>query len=376
MHGIFVERRLRRLLEYGGASASVVAPVPWFPFKTRLFGRYANFAAIPTTEVRHGIDVHHPRFPLIPKVGMLLAPIGMARASASTVRQLIAERGPFSIIDAHYFYPDGVAASMLADQLELPFVVTARGSDINVIAALPKPRNMILLAASKACAVITVSESLARKLEDLGVDSRKIHVLRNGVDLSFFQPGDRQIVRRKLKFNESTFISVGALKEEKGHDIAIESLQYIEDARLVVIGAGQFEAQLRKRVKSLQLESRVIFAGRLDADSLLEYYQAADALLLASKREGMPNVVLESVACGTPVVAADTGGIREILQTPMMGELLHARQPRAVAEAWNTMVQRGIDRTAIRRAAQRLSSDATIGRLSALMCGFANNVSC
>ena len=114
IHGIFVETRLRELLKTGQVEAKVVAPVPWFPFKSARFGDYARFAATPRFEHRHGVDVHHPRYVLLPKVGMHMAPYTMARGALATVRQLQSEGFDFDLIDAHYYYPDGVAAGLLA----------------------------------------------------------------------------------------------------------------------------------------------------------------------------------------------------------------------------------------------------------------------
>ena len=215
------------------------------------------------------------------------------------------------------------------------------------------------------------ADALVAALRGLGVEPGKIHVLPNGVDLEFFKPADRDAVRQKLGFGSTTFLSVGALKEAKGHDVAIRSLQYIDDAKLVIIGSGEYEPRLRKLVASLELQSRVSFAGQLQAEELRAYYQGADCLFLISKREGMPNVVLESIACGTPVIAADVGGIAEVVNTQRLGELIDDRQPRTVAAAWQSLSNRGIDRKAVRDAAESHSWQKTITRLSALMeaCG-------
>lgn len=365
-HGIFVERRLLEYVRATGAGASVVSPVPWFPFRSRVFGRYAEFAAVEREACRDGIRVRYPRYPLVPKIGMLLTPKAMAQATAGTVANVIREDGPVGIIDAHYFYPDGVAAAQLADRFGLPFVVTARGSDINLIAQLPAPRRMILEAARSAAAIVAVSAALGEELVKLGVDRSKIHVLRNGVDLTYFEPGDRAAARQKLGFDGPTVLSVGALKEAKGHDVAIQALADVADTRLIIIGCGADKARLRDVARSAQVDARVHFAGRLDADALRLHYQAADALWLVSRREGMPNVVLESLACGTPVIAADVGGIGEVIASPVAGRLLPDREPATVAAAWRDLHQAGIDRDAVRAAAAGFAWAPTISRMHEL----------
>ena len=138
-HGIFVENRLRRIVATGDAAARVVAPVPWFPFKSDIFGAYGAFARIGPSEVRFGIAVDHPRYLSIPRVGMGIAPGLLARATVGRVRRHVAETGA-QLIDAHYFYPDGVAAAAIGKALDMPVVITARGSDVNLIAQYDGPR--------------------------------------------------------------------------------------------------------------------------------------------------------------------------------------------------------------------------------------------
>ena len=154
-HGIFVETRLRQLVMSGQVETTVVAPVPWFPFTHPAFGAYAAHARAPRSETRNGVDALHPRFPVLPKIGMTLAPFLLYRAVRPVVERVQHERG-FDLIDAHYFYPDGVAAAMLGRRLGVPVVITARGTDVNLIAQHRFPRRMIRWAARQAAAVVAV----------------------------------------------------------------------------------------------------------------------------------------------------------------------------------------------------------------------------
>ena len=138
-HGIFVETRLRELLKSGKVETQVVAPVPWFPINHPIFGSYAKMAATPRLEERNGIRVHHPRYFLPPKVGQNIAPYVLAAGALPTIRRLMSDGFDFDVIDAHFYYPDGVAASIIAEKLGKPFVCTARGSDINLYKQSPKP---------------------------------------------------------------------------------------------------------------------------------------------------------------------------------------------------------------------------------------------
>ena len=131
-HGIFVETRLRQLVASGQVESRVVAPVPWFPFRQQAFGDYARHALAPSEERRHGIEVLHPRYPLVPKIGMSMAPVLLAQAVKPALRGLL-ERYDFDAIDAHYLYPDGVAAAILGKHFGKPVVLTARGTDVTLI---------------------------------------------------------------------------------------------------------------------------------------------------------------------------------------------------------------------------------------------------
>ena len=139
-HGIFVETRLIKLVESGAVAARVLAPCPWFPLGAARLGRYAIFARIPRQEIRYGLRVDHPRYPVLPKLGVNLAPLSLFAAVLASLRRQMREGVDFDLIDAHYFYPDGVAAVLLGRALDRPVVVTARGSDLNILARRPIPR--------------------------------------------------------------------------------------------------------------------------------------------------------------------------------------------------------------------------------------------
>jgi len=365
-HGGFVEERLRRLVDSGRIAATVVAPVPWFPFRSRMFGAYATFAAVPEREERHGIRILHPRYPVIPKLGMGIAPFLMYRALLPVLRTLHAEGAGFDLIDAHYFYPDGVAAARLGAAIGIPVAITARGSDVTWIPRYRWPRQQIQWAAKNAASIMTVSHALKVDLAALGGDPGKITVLRNGVDLDRFRPRDRAGIRAKLGLAGPVWLAVGHLVELKGVDIVIEALARVPDTTLLIAGEGPEETKLRRLVERLGLGARVRFLGAMPHADLCDYYNAADAMMLASSREGMPNVVLEAMACGTPVVATPVGGIPELITDPEAGELMRERRPEALVRAWNALQARNPDRAATRAFAERLGWQPVVDAQCAL----------
>lgn len=359
-HGIFVETRLRHLLTSGEVESRVIAPVPWFPFRHAVFGEYARHAAVPRHQERNGLSVDHPRYLLLPKVGMNSAPYMLASAGLKAARALIDSGYDFDLIDAHYFYPDGVAAVMIGKALGKPVVITARGTDINLIPQHAKPRQMILDAARDCAAMITVCAALKDAIVGLGGTAEKITVLRNGVDLMLFKPEDRQKARGDFRM-KSTFAiaSVGHLIERKGHHLVIEALPQIPDAELYIAGAGEEESRLRALADKQNVAQRVHFLGAIPQARLRTLYTAADCLVLASSREGWANVLLEAMACGTPVVASSVWGTPEVVATGEAGVLMRERSASGIVEAISRLRRALPDRRATRAYAEQFSWDTT-----------------
>ncbi len=238
-HGIFVENRLRHLIASGQATSLVLAPVPWFPGRSKWFGDWAVNACAPAAEMRHGIAIRHPRYPVIPKVGMSIAPWLLYRAMVPQIERLLAEDHRFDVIDAHYIYPDGVAATWLGRRFGLPVVMTARGTDVNLIPRYKVPRRLIQGAIRDASALIAVSAALKDVLVELGAPDEKVTVLRNGVETDLFRPPkDRAAVRTALGLKGPALISVGGLIERKGHHRTIEAMRQLPDFELIILGEG------------------------------------------------------------------------------------------------------------------------------------------
>ena len=362
-HGIFVETRLRELLRTGEVETRVLAPVPWFPSTAARWGGYAAMAATPLRETHNGIDVLHPRYLVLPKVGMTVAPALLAAASIGPLRRLIREGFDFDVIDAHYFYPDGVAAAMLAHLVGKPLAITARGSDLNLIPQHALPRRMIQWAARRADASIGVCAALVDVLRGWDIDPARLHVMRNGVDLQRFRPLPQGQARRELGLVGSpVLLSVGNLLELKGHHLVIDALQALATqypaARLVIVGHGPERHHLQQHARDRGVSNRVTFAGAVPNDELARWYSAADALVLASSREGWPNVLLEAMACGTPVVATSVGGTAEVV-VGLVGVLASERSGTSLATALRGLLGAPPPRTTVRAYAEGFGWEPT-----------------
>jgi glycosyltransferase involved in cell wall biosynthesis len=362
IHGIFVENRLRHLRASGAAEIKVLAPVPWFPARGSWAGKYAVYRDAPTHERRHGLSIDHPRYPVIPKIGMTVAPLLLALAQRPHVAAIIRGGYDFDILDAHYFYPDGVAAALLGRWFNKPVVITGRGTDLNDIPKHALPRRQIQWAARAAAGMITVCQALKDSLVDLGVPEHRVTVLRNGVDLDTFRPmdtGARAAARAKRDLKGFIIVSVGQLIARKSHHLIIEALPDLPDVTLLIAGGGPEREHLLALAKQHGVADRVRLLGVVPHHQLPELYGMADASVLASSREGWANVLLESMACGTPVVASRIWGTPEVVAAPEAGLLMRERSAIGIATALQTLRNDLPDRAATRRYAERFSWDAT-----------------
>ena len=364
-HGIFVETRLRRLLEDGKVRARVLAPVPWVP-PGLPNPEQRKLRRIPDFEQRNTLEVDHPRYVLIPRVGINLTPHTLYRAMRQRLTRLLAGGLKIDLIDAHYFYPDGVAAVWLGQEFNLPVVITARGTDINLIPEFPRPRRRILEAAQNAAALITVCQALKDQLVGMGVPASKITVLRNGIDLQAFQPRDRSALRAKFGVSGFVLASVGLLIERKGHHLVIEAVKDVPDATLLIAGSGPERPQLEALCARLGISDRVRFLGSLDQNALCDVYNSADALVLASSREGWANVLLEAMACGTPVLGSAVWGTPEVIARPEAGLLLESRDAKGIVAGIAQLRHALPDRTATRRYAEQFGWQPTTDGQTAL----------
>lgn len=357
--GVFVENRLRHLVASGRVDARVLAPIPYFPFKSEVFGSYGAYARAPFEEARHGLTVIHPRYLVIPKIGMFLAPHSLFRSALKTAQAMIEAGFDFDLIDAHYFFPDGVAAAWLSKALNKPLLITARGTDINLIPQNERARRMILEAGNQASEMIAVCQALKDEMVDIGLDEHRITVLRNGVDLGLFEPKDRAQAKARYHVGDKTLVSVGALIERKGHHLTIEALTQLKDFELLIAGEGPERARLEALARDKNVERRVRFLGRVNHEDLAWLYSASEASVLASSREGWANVLLESMACGTPVVASDLWGTPECVSTPEAGVLMKDYSPQALVDGVRYLFDNMPERSDTRRYAEHFSWDAT-----------------
>lgn len=321
--GVFIYQRMAHVARRLGMQVEVVAPVPYFPpwIRTR---RWEAAREIPRTETIGNLTVHHPRYLLIPKISMPLHGLLMFLGSFLLVRRLQSQMR-FECIDAHYVYPDGFAAALLSMWLKIPFVVSARGTDINLFPSFRMIRPMIRWTLKKGTGAIGVCGALRDAMVDLGVPREKTEVIGNGVDVSRFHPVARCEARKRLGMPQDAdiIVSVGALIPRKGHHFSIPAIAKMAPrfpkVRLYIVGEGESRQELESQARNLGIEDRIFLVGARPNEELSAWYSAANVSCLASSREGWPNVLLESIACGTPVVATRVWGTPEVIVSPELG---------------------------------------------------------
>jgi len=365
--GVFIRERMFRVGER--LPIVVVSPKAWSPFDALIRRFRPRFRPVaPRIEVQRGVEVHAPRFFSLPGILKSWDGVFMALGSYLTVRRLKREFG-FDLIDAHFGFPDGHAASLLARWFRVPLAVTLRGSE-RTYAEQPAFRKRITAGLARAGRVIGVSDSLRRLAVDLGVPGERTLAVGNAVDSRRFHPVDRAEARQRLGLaaEDPVLVSVGWLIERKGFHRVIEVLPRLiarhPRLRYLVVGgatgADNMEAALRRQVADLGLEEHVRFLGPLPPDELKWPLSAADLFVLATRREGWANVFLEAMACGLPVVTTDVDGNPEVVCRPELGEIVAFGDADALANAVDRSLSRSWDRAAIRAHAEANSWDRRV----------------
>jgi len=348
--GVFNLQRFTALASH--CDVRVVSPLPWW-VRTKT---PASLLSVPRDRA-FGLEAYYPTYWSMPGKAVMHGR-AMYRSLRGFVRRLHGEF-PFDVILAAWAYPDGFAAASLAHDLKLPLVTMVLGSDINELVHRPDLREQIRWTLDQSARVVAVSDALKQGVMDLGIAGDRIIVQRNGVDGERFHLRDKTEMHRKLglPLNRGIICYVGNFSPEKGIADLIEAMGLVRDRgnlELNVIGDGAMADQLRSRVAELKIEDRVHFHGRRPHAEIPEWLAAADVLCLPSHREGCPNVVLEALASGRPVVASRVGGVPELLNDEN-GIMVPPGDPTALAEALTQAVTRNWDPAALRASVDCLS---------------------
>lgn len=361
--GLFVRRRLQAIAKHH--QITMVSPLPAFDYSHPQRKFLAGWKNIQHWQ-DESIQVWNPRW-LYPPFGTPLNSVTLFLRIASQI-QFWHQQQPFDLIDAHFGFPEGIAAAMLARKLNLPFTITQRGHE-PIVAQRSWSQSRLSWALCSADHVISVSDELTRFAMDLGVSSSQATTVSNGVNSDIFYRSSALHVRTRLgiPYDARLILSVGYLVPRKGHQRVIHALKELyqmqshTNTHLVIVGGEStspgFARILQDEVSRSGLNQFVHFCPPLSQEGVAEMMNAADVLCLASDWEGCPNVVVEAMACGTPVVASGVGQNPQLIQVGVNGFLFPLKEPGKLAERLHAALQMKWDRSFIAEQGQRRTWD-------------------
>ncbi|MFK5948631.1 MAG: glycosyltransferase [Methylococcales bacterium] len=315
--GVFTLQLVKRLKKI--CNVTVVCPLPYFP-KISLFkklDKWYQFALVPGEYEIEGVKVYSPKYPLIPKLSEAKHAYFMSLGLKSCIRRLNDEI-KFDVINSQWLFPDSCAVDLAIESLNIPHVPTGLGCDVNLDLYHSEKGPRILSTLNNAAAITVVSNSLKNELVNSNLDEHKITVIPNGVDIENFKPLNKSECREKLDLLISTpmLLYVGRLSEEKDVKsliLAAEKAIETDALHLYIVGDGPLMGELKELTAKLKISEYVHFIGKVNHLEVSTWMGATDFFCLPSLREGCPNVILEALGCGRPVIASRVGAIPDVV---------------------------------------------------------------
>jgi glycosyltransferase involved in cell wall biosynthesis len=331
------------------AEVRVISPVARYPRWAR--PRSYLFRAADPAHAVPGCDVRYVEYPALPALSRPFNGWLCARTLHAPLREFAPD-----VVLSYWLYPDAYGAMRAAQRAGVPLVVGARGSDLRVRDAISQRLTRPVLHAAQR--ILVVSEDLGRvAVRDYGADPARIRAIPNGCDASIFHPQPRTTARAGLGVDAEAelVVYVGRLVPEKGLrellDAAAMLAPHRPRLRLALIGDGPMRAELEGRLAA-DPSLRVALPGALGPQEVARWMAAADLVTLPSYSEGHPNVLVEALACGRPVVATPVGGIPEVVDADC-GVLVPVRDPAALAAGLADVLDRSWDASALARRFSR-----------------------
>lgn len=342
--GLWVEGLVRHISK--SCEVRVVAPTPYCPPLPGL-GELKDFRSIEKSRRVAGVEVAHPRFLTGPGHSTYKVEASLYYWSIRREVDRLRDEFPFDLIHAHFGYPDGVVAAKLAGRYRVPFIITEHASWVPWMKNYPAARRKAVWAASRCSFHIAVSNFARKTIERFTGDTGRLRVLPNGVDVDVF--------RRAADFgppDPNQILYVGFMRHIKGIDILLRAMALVvkrkPNLKLVLIGGGIYrdskaqEGQLRQMARDLRLEKNIDFVGIKTPSEVARYMCESSMLVLPSRTETFGAVLIEALACGTPVVATRCGGTEDIVNDEV-GRLVEKENPEELFTAILDVLQRRSD---------------------------------
>jgi glycosyltransferase involved in cell wall biosynthesis len=268
--------------------------------------------------------------PYVPRFGSRWNAHLMRRWMKPAFEQIVDKFSPEAVL-VSWLFPDACATVPLSEQHGLPTVLITQGTDTHSYIESASRRRQILAAIDAADGVVCRSADLGKRLANAGADPAKLHTVYNGIDSSIFRPRDqseaRQQIQPKIEAQARVLLFVGNFLPVKNPTFLLHAhaeLRKRTENRLFLylIGSGPLESELRSDAARLGTDEDIVFTGPLPSREVARHMNAADLLCLSSHNEGFPNVILEAMASGLPIVSTDVGGISELIDAPDVGQLV------------------------------------------------------
>lgn len=357
--GVFVERQTLGLSAHPDVDLTVVAPVGVPPWPLTALASHRARATLPRRETWKGLDVHRPHFLALPATGGRFHAAALARAACRVLDPLA---GTFDVIDASFFFPDGVAAVALGRRYGVPVSIKARGHDIHYWGHAPATAVQVRAAGLAADGLLAVGAAMRDDMVALGMPADRTRIHHTGVDQTRFKPLDRVAAKAALGVDGPLVVSCGALIPRKGHEIVVEAAARLPGVTLAILGEGPERERLEQQIAALGVGDRVRLLGAVPHADVPRWLGAADAMALASSSEGLANAWVEALACGTPIVIPDAGSAREVVTAPDAGRIA-ARTAEGFAAALRDLLADPPAQDAVRATAARFTWEANTAAL-------------
>jgi teichuronic acid biosynthesis glycosyltransferase TuaC len=351
--GAAIWNTLRALETY--ADISVYCVHPRYPFVRPRSFRYQTQ---PADTLQYGLPAQMVSYFAVPWATRMWNTYRIRHRLKSGLKST-SSGGSLDLLLCYWIGPESCAAVRLGQELGVPVILGARGTDLAKPSKNLVVRKQVGRAIQHAEAVLCVSGDLARKAEAMGAASDRVFTIPNGVDRTVFDSNGAHAARARLRISPECRLAVfvGWLSKVKGVSQLVEALSMLNQRdpggwRLAVIGEGYLRNAVSRQVAKLGLTGQVLLLGPKRQVEVADWLKAADVLCLPSETEGCPNVVLEALSVGTPVLVTAVGGIPELVNDDC-SILIHTRKPEDIAQGLRSIAARTWDRPAIARTCGR-----------------------
>ncbi len=332
--GLWVEGLVRHISKL--CEINVIAPTPYCP-PLPGFDGFTKFRSVTRKQNVDGVEVFHPRFLVGPGNSTYNFEGNSYYWSIRSQVDALREKFSFDVIHANFGYPDGVVAAKLAARYNVPFIITEHASWIPWMDNFPNVRRQAVWAASQCAFHVAVSRFARQTIAHFTGDREELCIIPNGVDVNVFTP-----LKNGEQPHPNQILYVGLMRRVKGIDVLLEAMKRVAakkpDVKLVLVGGGVYrdykaqEIELHELARKFGLEKNVEFAGIKTPSEVAKYMRESALLVLPSRTETFGAVLIEALACGTPVVATACGGTEDIVND-CVGRLVEKENPTALANA-------------------------------------------